>query len=158
MKKSILLTFLVCTLTSTASWAGSKPPAPAKLKYTLEFLFNKTLEMKNLEKRDDVPMPKYFFASSTPLKQFQDALEKQWGFRPDVFTNAFAVERNEVYIMDDAEWYERNQRCMDDSVVHELVHYFQVKYQNWDLNDESLEWDAVDKQTEFRNKYCPPKN
>ena len=111
--------------------------------------------MKKLTKRDDVEVPKFYFKSSTPLKQFQDAIEKQWGFRPDVFTNAFAVDNNEVYILDDAEYYRRNKRCMDDSVVHELVHYIQVKYQNWDLSDESLEWDAIDKQTEFRNIYCP---
>ncbi len=44
---------------------------------------------------------------------------------------------------------------MDDSLAHELVHYVQVKYQKFDLNDESLEWDAVDIQTAFREKFCP---
>lgn len=151
MKKLIIIVLSFLSLSTTA-FAARKP---AKLKYSLDFLLEKSLEMKKLTKRDDVEVPKFYFKSSTPLKQFQDAIEKQWGFRPDVFTNAFAVDNNEVYILDDAEYYRRNKRCMDDSVVHELVHYIQVKYQNWDLSDESLEWDAIDKQTEFRNIYCP---
>ncbi len=151
MKKLILIVLSIFSLATYAEAARK----PAKLKYSLDFLLEKTLEMKKLTKRDDVEVPKFYFKSNTPLKQFQDALEKQWGFRPDVFTNAFAVDNNEVYILDDADYYRRNKRCMDDSVVHELVHYLQVKYQNWDLSDESLEWDAIDKQTEFRNIYCP---
>ena len=151
MKKLILIVLSTLTLSTHAEVAAK----PAKLKYSLEFLMGKTLELKKLTKRDDVEIPKFHFKSKTPLKQFQDAIEKQWGFRPDVFTNAFAVDNNEIYILDDADYYRRNKRCMDDSIVHELVHYLQVKYQGWDLNDESLEWDAIDKQSEFRNIYCP---
>lgn len=99
-------------------------------------------------------MPAIYYKSQTPLKQFQDAIQKQWGMRPDVFTNAFAVANNEIYILDDAGYYEEHKRCMDDSLVHELVHYVQVKYLNWDINDESLEWDAIEIQTEFREEFC----
>ncbi len=148
MKKLIL----IATLLFTTQNAFAKKPA--QLKYSLDFLLEKVLERKKLTRKDSIPFPKFFVASKTPLKQFQDAIEKQWGFRPDVFTNAFAVNNNEIYILDDADYYESHQRCMDDSVVHELAHYVQVKYLGWDLNDESLEWDAVDIQTEFRNEFC----
>lgn len=147
MKKLILIAALLMTQTSFAK-------DPAKLKYPLEFLFQKVLEKKHQVKNDNIPFPKFYYSSKTPLKQFQDAIESQWGMRPDFITNAFAVNNNEIYIMDDADYYESMKRCMDDSVVHELVHYVQVKYLNWDLNDESLEWDAVDIQTQFREEFC----
>lgn len=150
MKKLILL--LTLTLTSTFTPAFAK--APAKLQHPVEFIFAKVLEKKRLAQRDDIPFPKFYYQSKTPLKQFQDAIEKQWGFRPDFFTNAFAVANNEVYILDEADYYRKMGRCMDDSVAHELVHYLQVKYQNWDLSDESLEWEAVDIQTAFREEFC----
>lgn len=146
MKTLFLIAALLTTQTSFAK--------EATLKYPVEFLFEKVLEKKHQTKKDSIPFPKFYYSSKTPLKQFQDAIEKQWGMRPDLITNAFAVDNNEIYIMDDADYYESHKRCMDDSVVHELVHYVQVKYLNWDLNDESLEWDAVDIQTQFREEYC----
>ena len=146
MKTLFLIAALLTTQTSFAK--------EATLKYSVEFLFEKVLEKKHLTKKDHIAFPKFYYSSKTPVKQFQDAIEGQWGMRPDFITNAYAVANNEVYIMDDAEYYESNKRCMDDSVVHELVHYVQVKYLNWDLNDESLEWDAVGIQTEFREEFC----
>lgn len=149
MKKLITFFFISFLTLSTA-----EAYEVAKLKYALDFLIDKTLEKKRQTRRADIALPTFHFQSKTSLKQFQDAIEKQWGFRPDVITNAFAVENNEIYIMDDAEYYRRQNRCMDDSVVHELVHYVQVKYLNWDLNDESLEWDAIEIQTQFREEFC----
>lgn len=144
---ALILGLLLCQATYAA-------PRPAKLQHTLDFIFQKVLELKHKEFNQSIALPKYFFQSRTPLKQFQDAIEKQWGFRPDVFTNAFALENNEIYIMDEAKYYQEQKRCMDDSVAHELVHYIQTKYMGWDLNDESLEWDAIDIQTQFREAYC----
>lgn len=148
MKKLILILSLALSTLAMAA------PAPAELKYPVEFLFKKVLEKKRQTQNDNIPFPKIFFESKTPLSQFQDAIEKQWGFRPDVFTNAYSLMNNEVYILDDAAYYSSHGRCMDDSLVHELVHYVQVKYLNWDLNDESLEWDAIAVQTEFRDEFC----
>lgn len=128
---------------------------PAKLRYEVDFIFEKVLEMKRLVERPEVPFPPIRYESSTPLKEFQDDIERQWGMRPERITNAFAVHANKIYLYDDAEYYRRTGRCMDDSLVHELVHYLQAKYQGWDLNDDSLEWEAVDIQTAFREKYCP---
>jgi hypothetical protein len=96
---------------------------PAKLQHDIEFIFAKVLIKKNQVNRTEIAFPKFYFESKTPLKQFQDALEKQWGFRPDAFSNAFAVQNNEIYISDDADYYKRNARCMDDSIAHELTHY-----------------------------------
>lgn len=149
MKKLIAIILISITTLSTAQAYEA-----AKLKYALDFLIDKTLEKKHQTRRPNVALPTFHFQSTTPLKQFQDAIEKQWGFRPDVFTNAFAVANNEIYIMDDAEYYRKQNRCMDDSVVHELTHYIQVKYLDWDLNDESLEWDAIEIQTQFREEFC----
>ncbi len=130
----------------------------AQLKYTVEQIFDFVLSEKNKTQDQKIPFPKIFFKSKTPLKQFQDAIEKQWGQRPKEITNAFADNNNEIYMMDDADYYIKTERCMDDSLAHELVHYIQSKYQHFDLNDESLEWDAVDIQTRFREEYCKPKN
>lgn len=131
---------------------------PATLKYQVDFLFSKVLEKKRQTINPNIAFPKIFYSSKTSLKQFQDAIEGQWGMRPDYFTNAYAVANNEIYLMDDKDYYESKKRCMDDSLVHELVHFVQVKYLNWDLNDESLEWDAIDIQTAFREEFCPVKN
>jgi hypothetical protein len=149
MKKILVIIIWISSFSLHA-----RPPVPAKLKYSLEFLFSKVLEKKNVPINTKIEFPQFYFESNTSLKQFQDAIEEQWGQRPQYFTNAFSVKNNEIYILDDAAYYKKHQRCMDDSVVHELVHFVQVKYFNWDLSDESLEWDAIDIQTEFRNKFC----
>lgn len=149
--KKVLLCVLVYVLLIQSSLA-SEPVA--KLQHSLKFIIDKTLALKNKKLNPTIPLPKFYFASQTPLVQFQDAIEKQWGFRPDIFTNAYAVVNNEIYIMDDFDYYETQKRCMDDSVAHELVHYIQAKYLGWDLNDESLEWDAIEIQTQFREKFC----
>lgn len=151
MKTLLLLIFSF--FISQTLWA-KKPAKPAVLKYSPEFIFQKVLEYKNKELNSSIPMPKIFVESKTPLKQFQDAIESQWGQRPGVFTNAYAVKNNEIYLLDDAGYYRRLKRCMDDSLAHEFVHYIQSKYQNYDLNDEFLEMEAIEHQTKFREEFC----
>lgn len=146
--KNLFLILLVLPLTTFAR------SEPAKLRYSHEFIFEKVLELKRQTLKPEVPFPEIFYESKTPLSQFQDAIEEQWGMRPDRITNAFALKKNEIYINDDAEYYRRTNRCMDDSLAHEMVHFIQARYQDWDLNDDSLEWDAVDIQTAFREAYC----
>lgn len=155
MKKIILFSTILSLniLSSAVAWAA----APAELKHTPERILEFVLAQKNKPLNPQIAIPKIYVASKTSLKQFQDAIEKQWGFRPDLITNAFVVEKNEIYLLDDAEYYQKAGRCMDDSLAHELVHYVQTKYQNYDLNDESLEWEAVDIQTRFREAFCPVK-
>ena len=129
----------------------------AKLQYSIEFVLQKVLEKKHLNFRQEVAIPKIFLESKTSLKQFQDAIEKQWGQRPSIFTNAFAIANNEIYLLDDNDYYKKHQRCIDDSLAHELVHYIQTKYQGWDISeDESLEWEAIEIQSELRSELCLP--
>src|SRR5262245_54477953 len=78
--------------------AATEPaPAPATLRYTPQFVLEKVLERKGREFDPSKPVPVIHFASQTPLGEFQDAIEPQWGFRPDVITNAYAVAANGIY-------------------------------------------------------------
>jgi hypothetical protein len=151
--RSILFLLFIFSLAALAQ--KPVPAKPAQLKYTPAQIFDFVLAAKNKTLDPSIQFPKIYFKSKTPLKQFQDAIEKQWGQRPAEITNAFANDNNEIYLMDDQDYYIKFGRCMDDSLAHELTHYVQSKYQKFDLNDESLEWDAVDVQTQFREKFCP---
>ena len=159
MKKTTLTIFLILIPSllfpmMASSALAKKPSKIAKLKYEKEFIFQKMLEYKKQEFNPNIPMPKVFVESQTPIKQFQDAIETQWGQRPNIFTNAYAVKNNEIYLLDDAGYYSRLKRCMDDSLAHEYVHFIQAKYQNFDLNDEFLEMEAIEHQTRFREEFC----
>lgn len=101
------------------------------------------------------PVPPVFLASQIPLEQFQDAVEEQWGFRPHVVLNVYVAEKNEIYLMDDSEYYKKVNRFIDDSLAHEYAHYVQVKYRGVRPEDGSdhLETEAVQVQTWFRETY-----
>lgn len=132
----------------------SKKPRVVKLQFTEDFILEQVLLKKNLSYRPDVLKPKLFVESKTKLSYFQEAMLPQWGFKPNIFTNAFAVLKNEVFLSDGAAYYKKHKRCVDDSMAHELTHYVQTKYQNYDLADESLENEAVEIQTWFRETFC----
>jgi hypothetical protein len=102
-----------------------------------------------------MPLPALRLASQTPLARFQDAIARQWGFRPHIVVNAYAVATNEIFLDDSADYYRRNHRTLDDSLVHELVHYVQVRYRHDDLADESCEVEAVSIQTAYRDRHAP---
>lgn len=125
------------------------------LKYTPECILQAVLAKKHQEFKPEVPMPAVYVESKTPLKQFQDAIEPQWGMRPDSFLNAYVFARNEIYLLDEARYYQQTGRFIDDSLAHELTHYVQVMYQHFDLSggDDSLEADAIDVQTWFREEF-----
>ena len=126
----------------------------AKLTYSSETILDYVLAKKKLARNPDLPMPEVLLKSVTPLEVFQNALHEQWNFLPDFITNAYSVKTNRIFLMDDKSYYDQLKRCIDDSLAHELTHYVQVVYQKWDLNDESLEWDAIDIQTQFREDFC----
>ncbi len=149
----IFILFVFTFVINPNSWA-KKPTKVAVLKYSPDYIFQKILEYKNKEINSSIPMPQIFMESKTPLEQFQDAIEAQWGQRPKIFTNAYSVKNNEIYLLDDAEYYHRTKRCMDDSLAHEFVHYVQSKYQKYDLNDDFLEMEAIEHQTKFREEFC----
>lgn len=127
---------------------------PIKPQYSGQFILERILEYKNLTLNPSIEIPQIVYSSEVSLQEFQNDIESQWGFRPDVITNAYVVKLNKIYLYDSKEYYSENERCIDDSLAHELAHFVQVKYREWDLNDESLEWDAIDTQTWFRTQYC----
>lgn len=137
------LALLTLYITS-AGWAESDArPHPMKLNYDHHFILEAVAREMNVTLRPDVPRPEILLESTTPLRRFQDAMAAQWGFRPHVFTNAYAVRSNEIYLTDDPAYYRRLKRTLDESLAHELAHYIQVRYLSADLADESLENDAV---------------
>ncbi|MBI5202176.1 MAG: hypothetical protein HY925_11360 [Elusimicrobia bacterium] len=135
-----------------------KPTRWVQPRYSTQCVLDGVLAI--MEKRFDPgqPLPRVYFEENTPLAQFQDAVQPQWGVRPDVFLNAYAAARNEIYLINDAEYYERTKRWVDDSLAHELAHYVQVRYKNIPIEqfDDSMEHEAVSVQTEFREKFLKP--
>jgi hypothetical protein len=149
-----LILVLTTGLLSSASVPAFGAVETAKLRYQPNFVFTQILIHKELQLDPTKPFPEIRFSSQVTLKEFQDDVEPQWGLRPDVITNAYVVQKNKIYLMDDKKYYDSHKRCIDDSLAHELTHYIQSKYRGWDLNDDSLEWDAIDVQTWFREQYC----
>ncbi len=131
-----------------------KKPQAALLRYGEACILRAVADHMGVALRPDVPAPVVYYGSKTPLKQFQDAVEPQWNLRPEVFLNAYVVAKNEVYLFDDAEYYRRMKRSLDDSLAHEYAHYIQVKYKGFTLDgDDSLEGQAVSEQTWFRETF-----
>jgi len=127
---------------------------PAKLRLTPQEILQAVAAHKHITLREDVPEPSIHFESECSLEQFQDAVEPQWGFRPERISNVYIFDKNEIYLVDEVEYYGRLNRYMDDSLAHEFVHFLQVKYQGVDqMADDSLEADAVSVQTWFRDTY-----
>lgn len=144
-----LLTLVLFTLAGSLSFAQIARPKDAT-----KVIMERILTYKNLIFDPLKPIPEIRYSSETELIDFQNDIEPQWGFKPNVITNAFIWKQNRIYLLDDSKYYESTSRCIDDSLAHELTHFIQYAYRGWDLNDESLEWDAVDTQTWYRENYC----
>jgi len=150
----IALLALAACLTPAAAGETDRAARPAKLRFEPQFILAEVARRMNVTLRLEVPVPAVFFESSTPLRQFQDAVAPQWRFRPHVFANAYAVGRNEIYLIDESAYYKRVGRTLDDSLAHEFAHYLQVRYLNADLEDPSLETEAVAVQHEFQRAHA----
>jgi hypothetical protein len=144
---------------AAAKKAAAKKPArsPATLRYEPLCILRAVARQMNVKLRAEVPLPSVHFESRTDLRSFQDAVEPQWGQRPPQVMNVFVVARNEVYLIDDASYYERMKRAIDDSLAHEFVHYLQVRYKGYterDLGEDfGAEAIAIEHQTWFRENY-----
>lgn len=149
MKSIFILTILFSLLTTPLVQAETVKPI-----YSSHFVLSRILEYKNLSFNAEIPLPEVQLSSDANLEEFQNDVEPQWGFRPDQITSVYVVRLNKIYLYDDKTYYSDHQRCIDDSLAHELAHYVQVQYRKWDLNDDSLEWDAVDTQNWFRSQHC----
>ncbi|MBI4349149.1 MAG: hypothetical protein HY553_20090 [Elusimicrobia bacterium] len=143
--------------TAALSLIVSAPPATVFVepRHELACTFAGVLEVMGQSPRPELPLPALRLQHRTPLSEFQDAVEPQWNLRPDVFLNAYAAARNEVFILTEADYYARLSRFVDDSIAHELAHYVQVRYRNIPIEhlDDSLEAEAIHVQTEFRERF-----
>lgn len=147
MKKIFLLLFLVSQSYSYEN---------VHLKYSPDFVFQGVLKIMGVEKNSHILFPSIVLAADTNLKEFQKDVEPQWGMKPDFITNVFVADLNKIYLLDEKRYYEENGRCIDDSLAHELVHFVQVKYRNIPIEyfDDSMEMEAIDVQSRFRDMYC----
>jgi hypothetical protein len=87
----------------------------------------------------------------TPLSEFQEAMGKYWGFRPEFFLNVYDFNTNSIYLMTQKKTY-KHPRTAVDSLVHELVHFVQYKDQGQTQDEmDFLESEAIAIQTWFRD-------
>lgn len=125
-------------------------------KHSLSCTLQAVASKMQLALRAEIPEPWLILKSGTTLQEFQTAVERQWGFKPDVVTNVYIHSINTIYLANDASFYGgANGRTLDESVAHELAHYLQVKYRG-DLQDsqsERLEMEAIEIQRWFRETY-----
>ncbi len=132
--------------------ARAAADAPERLHEEPEVILARVAQQMNVELRTDAIPPRVYLESQTPLAQFQDAVQAQWGHRPARFANVYVVARNEIYLSDDPAYYRRMRRTLDESLAHEFAHYVQALYLGYDLADESCEAQALDVQIAFRNE------
>jgi hypothetical protein len=143
----------VAATLSLVNHAPATEPSTARLQLRLDphFVLAQVAQRMGVTLRPEIAPPTVFLESVTPVAQFRDTIAEQWGFRPHVFGNAYAVERNEVYLIDDPAYYARLGRTIDESLAHELAHYVQVKYLSADLAAPAWEQDAIAVQAWFRD-------
>jgi hypothetical protein len=153
-RRSAMRLFLATLLaTGVTASAGGLRVEEAQLCFEPRFILEAVAQRMNVALRPEVPLPSIFLASATPLRQFRDAIRTQWRFEPEVVSNTYAIARNEIYLLDDASYYLRYRRTLDDSLAHEFVHYLQATHLREDLSSEWTEAEAVAVQNWFRQEY-----
>ena len=148
--------FITVALLSPAAFAGElrSQMQPVKLQLEPAFILKAVARRLDVDLRPQIPFPGIRLESVTSLERFQDATERQWGFRPERFVNAFVAESNEIYLIDDPAYYAASGRTLDESLAHELVHYVQARYGRANIYDWA-ECEAVAIQRWFRETYLP---
>jgi hypothetical protein len=136
---------------------GDLPARVARLQHDPQFILEAVAGRMGVRLRSDLAPPAILLESGTPLQRLQAAADKQWGFRPPVFVTMYAMESNEVYLIDKATLYGRDPATLDDSLAHELVHYIQANYLGDRVNTDWSELEAVAIQTWFRGKFMAPR-
>lgn len=156
----------VATAAALPARFGDSPPAApyaaplarvATLQHDPQFILESVAKRMGVRLRPDLPRPAIRLESRTPLERLQAAAERQWGFRPHVFTTTFASAGNEIYLIDDADHYARHGGTPDDSLAHEFVHYLQATYLRDRFTTDWSESEAVAIQTWFRNEHPAPR-
>lgn len=129
--------------------SGADGAEPLRLRLDPGFVLAQVAGRLGVRLDPAIPPPAVHVESATPIAQFREAIAAQWGFRPHAFGNAYAVERNEIYLIDEPGYYARLGRSLDESLAHELAHYVQVRYLGADLAEPSWEEEAVAVQAWF---------
>jgi hypothetical protein len=150
---SAALAIAACTVPALAGEGLAAPAGPVRLHFEPRFILEQVAERMQVTLRPDVALPAIFVESATPLRQFQDAMEAQWQFRPPLIANSYSIATNEIYLSDDESFYRRFKRTLDDSLAHEFVHYIQAKYMNEDLTTDACEMQAAEVQRWFREAH-----
>jgi len=157
MRRSLWHSMLGLVLFVLPAVADDSPAEFARLRYDPLFILEKVAERMKVRLDSSVPLPAILFESTTPLGLFQDAMERQWRFRPPVFVNAYTVADNEIFLIDDPAHYGRRGRTLDDALAHEFAHYLQAVYFKIDFSTrvitEVCESEAVAVQDWFRMRY-----
>lgn len=151
---SAVFALAAACLSSAAADEGVPFAAPVKLRFDPRFILEAVAQRMNIRLRQEVPLPAIFLESAIPLRQFQDAMEGQWSFRPPLVSNSYSIASNEIYLSDDASFYRRLKRTLDDSLAHEFVHYLQAMYLREDLTTDGCEIQAAEIQHWFREEYA----
>ncbi len=135
----------------------------ANLRYSRTCILQAVAFRMKVQLSPGIPAPVVRLQGDTPLKEFQDDIEPQWDMRPDIFANAYVPHAGKIFLIDEADFYRKMSRYLDDSLAHEYVHFLQVRYKNIPMKDfgDGEEWQAMEVQTWFRDNYfkgTPPQN
>lgn len=87
------------------------------------------------------------------LEEYQDAVEKFWGWRPSAIVNVYNPVTNQIFLNTTVEFYLPRGRTIFDSLAHEYVHFLQLNYLGRDPDDSYNEDEAVEVQTWFRETF-----
>lgn len=132
-------------------------------KYPLECIARAVAKNINIDYDPHIPLPKLYFSSSADLREYQNSVSLQRdGDRPLEVSNTYVIATNAIYVIDDMAYYEKHERFIDDSIAHELVHYFQVVYKKFrqvDLEQMDAEMTAIfEGQNWFRDNFMLVEN
>lgn len=149
--KGVGMSFLLQVLILLSLSANAEPVA---LKIDATCAFQAVAGRMKITIAKDIELPKVYLASDIALSFFQDVIEAEWLFRPDVVTNVFAPKANAIFLTNEGEVYKAHGRFLEDSLAHELAHFIQVRYFGATPgNDDAFEDEAVRVQTWFREVY-----
>lgn len=151
------LALAACAAPALAGEGLLAPADAVQLRYAPRFILEQVARRMQVALRPEVALPAVHLESTIPLAKFQDAMESQWSFRPPLVANSYSIATNEIYLSDDASFYRRLKRTLDDSLAHEFVHYIQAKYLGEDLTTDACEMQAAEVQRWFREEYALPK-
>ena len=147
----VIAVFLVLNLTSNRAESYEV----TKLRYSPECILKVILSYRKIEFRPDIKIPRIRYESQTTLAELNQALyPSQWSTPAKYFSNAYAYKNglNEIFLTDNAAYYKKHDRYIDDSLAHELFHFIQIKYKNMDITtDDFAEFDAIFVQNWFRD-------